>query len=123
MQLTAAQLALYMEKPISNIEAEFSRIPNSSTVRIEELPVGVESKNRYANVLPIPETRVKIALTEEQQQSPSIDDDLKHYINANFVRVRALSMILCGKVDLHSLLIFIRVQKKKAIITLPVKVR
>jgi len=86
MQLTAAQLALYMEKPISNIEAEFSRIPNSSTVRIEELPVGVESKNRYANVLPIPETRVKIGLTEEQQQSPSVDDDLKHYINANFVR-------------------------------------
>lgn len=88
MQLTAAQLALYMEKPASHIEDEFGRVANSSTVRLEELPAGVESKNRYANVLPVPETRVKIGLDDEKLASPEAEDDLEHYINANYVRVR-----------------------------------
>jgi len=86
MQLTAAQLALYMEKPASHIEDEFGRVANSSTVRLEELPAGVESKNRYANVLPVPETRVKIGLDDEKLASPEAEDDLEHYINANYVR-------------------------------------
>lgn len=84
MQLTAAQLALYMEKPVSSIESEFSRVANSSTVRIEELPAGVENKNRYANVLPIPETRVRIRLRADRS---NVDDTIDNYINANYVRV------------------------------------
>jgi len=79
--LTAAQLALYMEKPITSIEAEFRNIATTSTVRIEELPVGVEAKNRYANVLPIPETRVHIRTNDKEPE-----DILEQYINANYVK-------------------------------------
>lgn len=81
--LTAAQLALYMEKPITSIEAEFRNIA-TSTVRIDELPVGVETKNRYANVLPVPETRVHIRLQDNQQPM----DTIEQYINANYIKVR-----------------------------------
>ena len=79
--LTAAQLALYMEKPITSIEAEFRNIA-TSTVRIDELPVGVESKNRYANVLPVPETRVHIRVQDNQPT-----DTIEQYINANYIKV------------------------------------
>lgn len=78
--LTAAQLALYMEKPITSIEAEFRNIA-TSTVRIDELPVGVETKNRYANVLPVPETRVHIRVQENQPA-----DTIEQYINANYIK-------------------------------------
>lgn len=81
MPLTAAQLALYMEKPITSIEAEFRNIA-TSTVRIDELPAGVESKNRYANVLPVPETRVHIRAGDNPPT-----DAVEQYINANYVRV------------------------------------
>ena len=80
--LTAAQLALYMEKPITSIEAEFRNIATTSTVRIEELPLGVETKNRYANVLPIPETRVYIRVGHNEPE-----ETLDQYINANYVKV------------------------------------
>ena len=82
MPLTAAQLALYMEKPITSIEAEFRNIATTSTVRIEELPLGVETKNRYANVLPIPETRVYIRVGHNEPE-----ETLDQYINANYVKV------------------------------------
>jgi protein tyrosine phosphatase len=82
--LTAAQLALYMEKPITSIEAEFRNIA-TSTVRIDELPAGVETKNRYANVLPVPETRVHIRVQDNQPM-----DTIEQYINANYIKVRAL---------------------------------
>lgn len=82
MPLTAAQLALYMEKPITSIEAEFRNVATTSTVRLEELPAGVESKNRYANVLPIPETRVHIRVGDGQPV-----DSVEQYINANYIKV------------------------------------
>lgn len=72
-----------MEKPITSIEAEFRNIATTSTVRIEELPVGVEAKNRYANVLPIPETRVHIRTNDNEPE-----DTLDQYINANYVKVQ-----------------------------------
>ncbi|CAM1319236.1 Uncharacterised protein g7150 [Pycnogonum litorale] len=46
--------------------------------RRNEVPPGVETKNRYANVLPLPETRVSLSM---QPGIPNSD-----YINANFVR-------------------------------------
>lgn len=79
--LTAAQLALYMEKPVTSIEAEFRNVATSS-VRIDELPPGVETKNRYANVLPVPETRVHIRVSDNRPE-----DILEQYINANYIRV------------------------------------
>lgn len=42
------------------------------------MPPGCEDKNRYANVVPLPETRVNL-----QQQN---NDEKTEYINANFVR-------------------------------------
>uniref|UniRef100_A0A8D8XQH1 protein-tyrosine-phosphatase n=1 Tax=Cacopsylla melanoneura TaxID=428564 RepID=A0A8D8XQH1_9HEMI len=61
------------------IEEEFGSLPTVS-VKPDELPVGVEDKNRYANVIPIPETRVRLCAPGEGA-SPADD-----YINANYVR-------------------------------------
>ena len=105
--LTAAQLALYMEKPITSIEAEFRNIA-TSTVRIDELPAGVESKNRYANVLPVPETRVHIRVQDNQPM-----DTIEQYINANYIKV--LTHTTCCTIRLKIInLIFVmnRVRKK-----------
>jgi len=52
---------------------------------LEELPAGVESKNRYANVLPIPETRVHIRMVDGQAL-----ETVEQYINANYVKVTFL---------------------------------
>lgn len=90
MPLTAAQLALYMEKAITSIEAEFRNVATTSTVRLEELPPGVEAKNRYANVLPIPETRVHIRVQDNQPQ-----DTPEQYINANYIKVRSSPTPVC----------------------------
>lgn len=57
---------------------EFSIIPQVCP-KVEELPEGAETKNRYANVIPLPETRVHLSSKEE--------DPLSDYINANYVRV------------------------------------
>lgn len=57
---------------------EFNEIP-AVTVRADEVPQGCESKNRYANVVPLPETRVTLKLVS--------GDETSDYINANFVRV------------------------------------
>lgn len=59
------------------LEEEFKRIPMNMP-RVDDVPQGVERKNRYANVIPIPETRVSL--------SSRPDDETSDYINANFVR-------------------------------------
>lgn len=61
-----------------SIVSEFNEIP-SVTVRADEIPPGCESKNRYSNVIPIPETRVVLSAIN--------GDETSEYINANFVRV------------------------------------
>ncbi|XP_021191207.3 mucin-2 [Helicoverpa armigera] len=61
---------------IESMTAEFSEIP-SVTVRPDEVPPGCEDKNRYSNVLPLPETRVPLKRIG--------NDPTTEYINANFV--------------------------------------
>jgi protein tyrosine phosphatase len=64
---------------VNALQEEFSMVPTVN-VRMEELPPGADAKNRYANVIPLPETRVPL--------SRRGSDHLSEYINANFVRVR-----------------------------------
>lgn len=59
------------------IYEEFKEIP-LVTARVEEVPPGCEDKNRYANVVPLPETRVNLKQLN--------NDEKTEYINANFVR-------------------------------------
>ncbi|XP_063980237.1 mucin-2-like isoform X2 [Diachasmimorpha longicaudata] len=61
----------------SAIYEEYSGIPQVSA-RIDELPPGAEVKNRFANVVPLPETRVPLAKIN--------NDPLSEYINASYVR-------------------------------------
>lgn len=61
-----------------SIMSEFNDIP-TITVRADEVPPGCESKNRYSNVIPLPETRVML--------TPIGADETSDYINANYVRV------------------------------------
>ncbi|XP_050520396.1 serine-rich adhesin for platelets-like [Daktulosphaira vitifoliae] len=76
-QLNFANLASFAgDRPA--IDEEFSNIP-VITVKPDELPSGCETKNRYANVIPLPETRV--SLTPKAGAGPNSD-----YINANFVK-------------------------------------
>lgn len=63
-----------------SIQDEFKEIPQLS-VRVDEVPEGCEEKNRYANVVPYPETRVHLRRLN--------DDEKTEYINANFVKVRS----------------------------------
>ncbi|KAB0800351.1 hypothetical protein PPYR_06091 [Photinus pyralis] len=58
------------------IAAEFEEVPQV-TAQTNELPEGCETKNRYANVIPLPETRVFLTPVEGY-----INSD---YINANYV--------------------------------------
>ncbi|XP_036324048.1 serine-rich adhesin for platelets [Rhagoletis pomonella] len=74
--LTAAELAKFVERR-SSIFEEFRDVPQI-IARADEVPPGCEDKNRYANVIPLPETRVVL-----QQLG---DDDKTEYINANYVR-------------------------------------
>lgn len=69
---------------IDSIISEFSEIP-SVTVRPEEVPPGCEDKNRYSNVLPLPETRVPLKCIG--------NDPTTEYINANFVTVSSLNLL------------------------------
>ncbi|XP_020283740.1 mucin-3A isoform X2 [Pseudomyrmex gracilis] len=62
---------------INVINEEFAGIPQVSA-RIDELPQGAEVKNRYANVIPLPETRVPLQRLN--------NDPLTEYINASYVR-------------------------------------
>lgn len=61
----------------SEIYEEFKEIP-SVTARVDEVPAGCEDKNRYANVIPLPETRVHLKQLN--------GDEKTEYINANYVR-------------------------------------
>ncbi|XP_023725884.1 receptor-type tyrosine-protein phosphatase zeta isoform X2 [Cryptotermes secundus] len=59
-----------------SVEQEFARIPQV-TANVDDMPEGADTKNRYANVIPLPETRVQL--------SPREGEPLSEYINANFV--------------------------------------
>ncbi|XP_076260650.1 uncharacterized protein LOC143196660 isoform X1 [Rhynchophorus ferrugineus] len=61
---------------VEDIRAEYEEIPQISA-RTSELPEGCDSKNRYANVIPLPETRVILRSLDEYENSD--------YINANYV--------------------------------------
>lgn len=63
---------------VEDMKAEFEEIPQISA-RASELPEGCETKNRYANVIPLPETRVYLKPIEGVPNSD--------YINANYVTV------------------------------------
>ncbi|XP_036141206.1 mucin-4 isoform X2 [Monomorium pharaonis] len=62
---------------VNAINDEFAGIPQVSA-KIDELPPGAEVKNRYANVIPLPETRVPLQRLN--------NDPLTEYINASYVR-------------------------------------
>ncbi|XP_063857245.1 mucin-2-like isoform X2 [Scylla paramamosain] len=62
---------------IDGVYEEFATIPVNMP-KYDELPPGVEDKNRYANVIPVPETRVLLKVTKDGRNC--------EYINANFVR-------------------------------------
>uniref|UniRef100_A0A2M3Z2I9 Putative mucin-4 n=1 Tax=Anopheles braziliensis TaxID=58242 RepID=A0A2M3Z2I9_9DIPT len=74
--LTVAELANIIQNKTA-IYDEFKEIPNV-TARADEVPEGCEDKNRYANVVPLPETRVHLKRLN--------DDEKTEYINANFVK-------------------------------------
>ncbi|KAK0180492.1 hypothetical protein PV327_006128 [Microctonus hyperodae] len=74
--LNFASLSVFCNEQ-NTIFEEFTSIPQVSA-RIDELPTGAEIKNRYANVVPLPETRVPLMRMN--------NDPLTEYINANFVR-------------------------------------
>ncbi|XP_049535603.1 serine-rich adhesin for platelets isoform X1 [Anopheles darlingi] len=74
--LTVAELANIIQNKTA-IYDEFKEIPNV-TARADEVPDGCEDKNRYANVVPLPETRVHLKRLN--------DDEKTEYINANFVK-------------------------------------
>ncbi|XP_012227882.1 receptor-type tyrosine-protein phosphatase zeta isoform X2 [Linepithema humile] len=62
---------------VNAINEEYAGIPQVSA-KIDELPPGAEVKNRYANVIPLPETRVPLQKLN--------NDALTEYINASYVR-------------------------------------
>ncbi|XP_015174621.1 PREDICTED: serine-rich adhesin for platelets [Polistes dominula] len=62
---------------VDAINEEFLGIPQVSS-KMDELPLGAEVKNRYANVIPLPESRVPLKKLN--------DDPLSEYINASYVR-------------------------------------
>ncbi|XP_043497578.1 serine-rich adhesin for platelets [Polistes fuscatus] len=62
---------------VDAINEEFLGIPQVSS-KMDELPSGAEVKNRYANVIPLPESRVPLKKLN--------DDPLSEYINASYVR-------------------------------------
>ncbi|CAG9857525.1 unnamed protein product [Phyllotreta striolata] len=68
-------LAKFAGNP-DEVKAEFEEIPQISA-KTHELPEGCEPKNRYANVIPLPETRVYLQPIEGYPNSD--------YINANYV--------------------------------------
>ncbi|XP_053697134.1 mucin-17 [Sabethes cyaneus] len=74
--LTVAELANIIQNKTAMYD-EFKEIPNV-TARADEVPEGCEDKNRYANVVPLPETRVHLKRIN--------DDEKSEYINANFVK-------------------------------------
>lgn len=74
-QMNFQQLAKFVDNAEA-MSAEFEEIPQV-TARANEVPDGCETKNRYANVIPLPETRVFL--------KPFDNDPHSDYINANYV--------------------------------------
>ncbi|XP_063707656.1 mucin-2 [Culicoides brevitarsis] len=74
--LSVPDLATFVQKKYE-IYDEYKDIP-VITSRIEEMLYGCEDKNRYSNVIPLPETRVHL-----KRQN---DDEKTEYINANYVK-------------------------------------
>lgn len=70
---------------VAALENEFRVIPNV-TATLDDIPSGAETKNRYANVIPMPDTRVLLTFLDD---IPNSD-----YINANYVRVCDIKTIL-----------------------------
>lgn len=70
------------------VDEEFSNVP-VITVRPDELPPGAEAKNRYANVIPLPETRVPLSCARGTAAAAAAagQSDAAGYINANYVKV------------------------------------
>ncbi|XP_032675621.1 uncharacterized protein LOC116846193 isoform X2 [Odontomachus brunneus] len=68
---------LYFYNDLNLINEEFLSIPQF-WAEIDELPPGAELKNRYANVIPFPETRVSLKRLN--------NDAMTEYINASYVR-------------------------------------
>lgn len=56
---------------------EFKALP-TVTAHLEDVPAGCEDKNRFANIVPLPETRCFLL--------PLHDDPKTEYVNANFVK-------------------------------------
>lgn len=73
---------------LEDIRAEYEDIPQI-TARNSELPDGCDTKNRYSNVIPLPETRVFLTPIDGYPNSD--------YINANYVTVRPAYTHLRGK--------------------------
>ncbi|KAF0311498.1 Tyrosine-protein phosphatase non-receptor type 7 [Amphibalanus amphitrite] len=63
---------------LAALKEEFDSIPTGAMPTLDDLPPGSEDRNRYANVLPVPETRVVL---DQKTGAPNSD-----YINANYVR-------------------------------------
>ncbi|CAL4068370.1 unnamed protein product, partial [Meganyctiphanes norvegica] len=63
---------------IDGVHEEFLTIPVNMP-KYDEMPAGVEDKNRYANVIPVPETRVTLKAIKDSNINAE-------YINANYVR-------------------------------------
>lgn len=61
----------------TSIYDEFKEIPQV-TVRVDEVPDNCEDKNRYANVVPLPETRVHLQRQNSEEKT--------EYINASYVK-------------------------------------
>lgn len=70
------ELAKFVDRKMT-IHEEFKDVPQI-IARPDEVPAGCEDKNRYANVIPLPETRVILSRIG--------DDEKTEYINANFAR-------------------------------------
>ena len=66
------------------------------TPTLDDIPAGAETKNRYANVIPIPDTRVLLTF---QEDVPNSD-----YINANFVRVSGRKVVSVYRYELWNTL-------------------
>lgn len=75
--VNASQLATTVSD-VAALENEFRAIPNI-TATLDDIPSGAETKNRYANVIPMPDTRVLLTFLDD---IPNSD-----YMNANYVRV------------------------------------
>ncbi|XP_064387821.1 tyrosine-protein phosphatase non-receptor type 7-like [Halichondria panicea] len=74
--VTVRQLGATLREP-NYIHTEFKKLP-LPLVTLDQVPSGVERKNRYSNVLPTPRSRVSLPLL--------LNNPASDYINANYMR-------------------------------------